>query len=171
MAFAVGMDAFSVALGMGTYQLRIRQIFYIGLTVGLFHVILPLCGILTGHFLSDTFGKISGYVGGFLLICIGLQMLIMCFRKGESAIPIPIGWGLIVFSLIISLDSFSAGISLGMFGVRAAAAVICFGVVASFLTWSGLVIGRKVKHFLGIYSELLGGCILIGFGLKLLLPL
>lgn len=171
MAFAIAMDAFSVALGIGTYKLRIRQIFYIGLTVGLFHMILPLVGIFAGHVISATFGQISAYVGGALLICIGLQMAIACLRSGKSSVPIPVGWGLLVFSLIISLDSFSAGLSLGMFGVRAAAAVVCFGVVATSLTWAGLVIGSKFQNLLGIYGELLGGSILIIYGLKLLLPL
>ncbi|MCM3112064.1 manganese efflux pump MntP [Lederbergia lenta] len=171
MAFAIAMDAFSVALGIGTYKLRIRQIFYIGLTVGLFHMILPLVGIFAGHLLSETFGQISAYVGGALLICIGLQMVIACFLNGKSSVPLPVGWGLLLFSLIISLDSFSAGLSLGMFGVRAAATVICFGIVATFLTWSGLVIGRKFQNLLGVYGELLGGFILVIFGLKLLLPL
>ena len=46
MAFAVGMDAFSVALGMGVYKLRIRQIIYIGFAVGFFHLMMPLLGIL-----------------------------------------------------------------------------------------------------------------------------
>ncbi|KHF28283.1 manganese efflux pump MntP [Anoxybacillus sp. BCO1] len=36
MAFALGMDAFSVSLGMGLLRLRLKQIAYIGLTVGFF---------------------------------------------------------------------------------------------------------------------------------------
>ena len=43
MAFALGMDAFSVGLGMGMFKLRLRQIFKIGITIGLFHVWMPLC--------------------------------------------------------------------------------------------------------------------------------
>lgn len=171
MAFAIGMDAFSISIGMGVFKLRLRQIFYIGLTVGFFHVLMPLCGILAGHLLSETFGKITGYLGGVLLIVLGLQMFISGFKKEENAYVLPIGWGLIIFSLVVSFDSFSAGLSLGMFGVRSAAAVICFGVVAAFLTWSGLLLGRKFQNLLGVYGELLGGCVLIVFGIKLLMPI
>ena len=42
MAFALGMDAFSVGLGMGMIQLRFRQILYIGLVIGIFHMFMPL---------------------------------------------------------------------------------------------------------------------------------
>lgn len=168
MAFAVGMDAFSVSLGMGIFKLRMRQIFYIGLTTGLFHMFMPLLGILTGQFLSETFGKITGYVGGGLLIILGVQMVISSFKSEELIAIAPVGWGVLLFSFLVSLDSFSAGLSLGMFGARAMAAMICFGVVAACLTWSGLFMGRKVHNFLGVYGELFGGLTLILFGIKLL---
>jgi len=42
-------------------------------------------------------------------------------------------------------------------------------LAAMILTWSGLLIGRKIQGLLGLYSEILGGSILCAFGLKLLL--
>lgn len=168
MAFAVGMDAFSVSLGMGIFELRLRQIFYIGLTTGLFHMFMPLLGILAGHLLSETFGKITGYVGGGLLIILGVQMVLSSFKSEERMAVVPLGWGLFIFSFLVSLDSFSAGLSLGMFGARAMVAMICFGVVAAFLTWSGLIMGRKMQSLLGVYGEMFGGLTLILFGIKLL---
>ncbi|RWR13465.1 manganese efflux pump MntP family protein [Siminovitchia fortis] len=167
MAFAVGMDAFSVSLGMGTFKLRLRQIFSIGITIGLFHMAMPLLGIMTGHLLSATFGKITGYIGGMLLVIMGVMMIVSSFRNEEQTIVAPIGWGLLFFSMVVSLDSFSAGLSLGMFGAKAIAAMIIFGAVSAFLTWSGLILGRKVQNWLGFYGELLGGFILIVFGIKL----
>lgn len=169
MAFAVGMDAFSISLGMGVYKIRLRRMFYIGLVVGLFHLLMPLAGILMGHLLSGTFGKITIYVGGILLVIVGLQMAISSLRK-EDKVIIPTGWGLALFSLLVSIDSFSAGLSLGIFGAKAAITVICFAVVSVFLTWSGLLIGRKIQNMLGSYAELLGGVILISFGIRLMLP-
>lgn len=169
MAFAVGMDAFSISLGMGIFKLRVRQIFSIGITIGIFHMVMPLIGILTGHLLSATFGKITGYIGGMLLVIMGVLMIVSCFRNDEQTIVAPIGMGLIFFSMVVSLDSFSAGLSLGMFGAKAVAAMIIFGTVATFLTWSGLILGRKVQNWLGFYGELLGGFILIAFGVKLVM--
>ena len=75
MAFALGMDAFSVSLGMGMYKLRFRQIFTIGVTIGIFHIIMPLLGIITGRFLSAQFGEIATYIGGGLLLILGVQMI------------------------------------------------------------------------------------------------
>lgn len=169
MAVAMSMDAFSIGLGMGMFMLRSKQIFYIGLIVGIFHVWMPLLGMIAGHFLSHTFGTLAGYAGGILLVLLGISMFLSCFKKDESFVT-PVGFGLFLFALSVSLDSFSVGLTLGILGARTAVALICFGITAAFLTWSGLLIGRRVKRVIGVYSEAIGGSILLAIGLKLLLP-
>lgn len=171
MAFALGMDAFSVGLGMGMIKLRMRQIFRIGITIGLFHVWMPLLGMIAGRFLSDKFGTIAGYAGGLLLLALGLQMIWSSLKSDDSRLITPVGFGLIVFALSVSLDSFSVGLTLGIYKAKTVAVLVCFGLAATVLTWAGLLVGRKVQGLLGTYSEALGGSILLGFGLKLLLPI
>ncbi|KAA0565939.1 manganese efflux pump MntP family protein [Rossellomorea aquimaris] len=171
MAFALGMDAFSIGIGMGMFQLRLKQIFYIGLVVGIFHVWMPMLGMMTGKFLSETFGAFAGYAGGLLLIVLGIQMFMSSFKEEETTLISPVGFGLVLFALSVSLDSFSVGLTLGIFGARTAVALFCFGIAATVLTWAGLFIGRKFQGVLGTYSEALGGSILFAFGIKLLLPL
>lgn len=168
MAFALGMDAFSIGLGMGMFKLRMRQIFFIGLTVGFFHILMPIAGMAAGRFISGQFGVFANYAGGFLLIFLGIQMFISALREGDGPLLAPIGPGLLVFALSVSLDSFSVGLSLGIYGARTIVTVMCFGAAAMILTWLGLLIGRKVQGYLGVYSELLGGSVLFAFGLKLL---
>jgi manganese efflux pump family protein len=168
MAFALGMDAFSVGLGMGMFNLRLRQIFKIGITIGIFHVWMPLLGMIAGKFLSNQFGTIATYIGGGLLLVLGVQMIWSSFKKEDSSVITPVGFGLIVFAFSVSLDSFSVGLTLGIYQAKTVLVLICFGVAATLLTWMGLLIGRKVQHWLGGYSELLGGSILLAFGLKLL---
>lgn len=171
MAFALGMDAFSVGLGMGMYQLRMRQIFKIGITIGIFHVWMPLVGILAGKFLSEKFGTFASLLGGLLLILLGIQMIWSSLKKDQESVITPVGMGLLLFALSVSLDSLSVGLTLGIYGAKTIMAILCFGIAATILTWSGLLIGRKVQGLLGVYSEALGGSILLAFGLKLLLPI
>ncbi|MCV9885810.1 manganese efflux pump MntP [Metabacillus halosaccharovorans] len=170
MALALGMDAFSVGLGMGLIRLRIRQIFYIGITIGVFHIWMPLVGMLIGRLLSDTFGTIATLLGGTLLILLGIQMVVASFKKDEDPFITPVGFGLIVFALSVSLDSFSVGLSLGIYGAKTFLTVAIFGLVSMVLTWLGLLVGKRVQNWLGSYSEALGGSILLAFGIKLLLP-
>ncbi|MBN8208628.1 manganese efflux pump [Bacillus sp. NTK071] len=169
MAFALGMDAFSVGLGMGMIPLRLRQIAKIGIVIGLFHMGMPLAGMLIGRFLSEHFGTIATMVGGGLLLLLGLQMGLSSLSSSDKPFVTPLGFGLMLFSLSVSLDSFSVGLSLGIYGARVFVTIILFGVFSMMLTWAGLMMGRKFQHYIGSYSELLGGCILFGFGLKLLI--
>lgn len=115
MAFALGMDAFSVGLGMGLVRLRFRQIFYIGVIIGLFHIWMPLLGMFIGKLLSDKLGMLATYGGGVLLLILGIQMIYSSFKRDEEPFIKPVGWGLIIFALSVSLDSFSVGLSLGIF--------------------------------------------------------
>lgn len=170
MAFALGMDAFSVGLGMGMYKLRRRQIFKIGITIGLFHVWMPLVGMAAGKLLSEKFGTIASFLGGLLLILLGLQMVWSSLKKNDEKVITPVGVGLFLFAFSVSVDSLSVGLTLGIYRAKVIMAVLCFGVVAMVMTWSGLLVGRKVQSWLGAYSEALGGSILLAFGLKLLLP-
>lgn len=168
MAFALGMDAFSVGLGMGMFTLRLKQIMVIGLTVGFFHIWMPLLGMLCGRFLSDQFGVFAAYAGGVLLVLLGLQMCLSGIRREEGVALAPIGKGLWIFALSVSLDSFSVGLTLGIYGAKTMVTIFCFGLAATVLTWSGLVIGKKIQGIVGTYSEVLGGSILCAFGCKLL---
>jgi manganese efflux pump family protein len=170
MAFALGMDAFSIGLGMGMFKLRLRQIFKIGITIGLFHVWMPLVGMLAGKFLSEKFGTFASLIGGLLLIILGVQMIWSSLRKSDQSVMTPVGFGLFIFALSVSLDSFSLGLTLGIYGAKIVLVMICFGVVAMILTWSGLLIGKKAQGWIGSYSEALGGAILLAFGIKLLYP-
>ncbi|AQX53169.1 MULTISPECIES: manganese efflux pump MntP [Priestia] len=171
MAFALGMDAFSVGLGMGLVRLRFRQIFYIGVIIGLFHIWMPLLGMFIGKLLSDKLGMLATYGGGVLLLILGIQMIYSSFKRDEEPFIKPVGWGLIIFALGVSLDSFSVGLSLGIFGARTFLTIMIFGVVSMLLTWLGLLLGRRVQGWLGSYSEALGGSILLAFGIKLLFQL
>ncbi|HEY9576466.1 MAG TPA: manganese efflux pump MntP family protein [Pseudobacillus sp.] len=168
LALALGMDAFSASLGIGMVPIRLKRIFYIGLIIGSFHIILPLLGIVAGWFVTDTFGAIASLIGGLLLIIAGSQMIIAFFQQKEEEKSVPFGWRLMLFSLIVSLDSFSVGLTLGIYGAEVLLVLLLFGSIAAVLTWSGLLAGRKVGSWLGAYSEAFGGCILLAFGLKLL---
>ncbi len=171
MAFALGMDAFSISLGMGMYRLRFKQMLNIGLVVGIFHILMPLLGMIAGRFLSEKFDAVASYIGGGLLLILGVQMIWSSFKKESESLITPVGFGLLLFALSVSLDSFSVGLTLGIYGARTLLVLICFGVGAMLLSWLGLIIGRRVQGLLGQYSEVLGGAILLFFSFRLLFPL
>lgn len=172
MAFAFSMDSFSLGLGMGMLRLTFRRMALLAILSGAFHVIMPSLGILLGKILSDHFGNVALIFSGFLLLFIG-GMMVKSFFQAEHAsyvIP-PYGLGLLLFPITVSLDSVSAGLSLGIFGARVLITIILFGLISSLLTLAGLMLGRKFHHILGTFSLAVGGAILIAFGIKIIAPL
>ncbi|WP_051314976.1 manganese efflux pump MntP family protein [Alteribacter aurantiacus] len=168
MAFALSMDAFSISVGMGMLGLRLRQIGFIGSTVGLFHVAMPLFGMVLGKLVSQYVGVFAYLIGAIVLIILGLQMIYSSFSKDTKSFLQPVGWGLILFAIGVSIDSFSVGLSLGMLGAKTMVTLVCFGVMSAVLTWGGLLLGKKIQGLVGGYSEMLGGLILVGFGIKIM---
>lgn len=168
MALALGMDAFSVGLALGLQPLRLKRIALIGLTVGLFHILMPFIGIVLGSFISHKLEGIAVLLAGLLLCGIGAQMIFQTFQRKSKQILAPTGFGLVLFAISVSLDSFPVGLSLGLSGAVTFFILIVFGIITCCLTWLALLIGRRTNALLGAYSEVIGGSILFGFGLLLL---
>lgn len=171
MAIALSMDAFSVSLGLGMQPLGLRRIFIIGLFFGLFHMIFPIMGIILGKLLSEEFGQVTIVLSGLLLIFVGSHMFFSAFhiqKDKNKHLFNHTKLGIIILAITVSVDSAPVGLSLGITGVKTVIALMLFGIFSTLFTWTGLLIGRKVKGFLDSYSELLGGSILLSFGLYIL---
>ncbi|WZY01887.1 manganese efflux pump MntP family protein [Bacillus sp. FSL W7-1360] len=171
MAAALGMDAFSLTLGMGMLGLKAGQVIRIGAAIGGFHVAMPLAGIFIGKWVTSRFDMIALYVGGGLLVVMGLQMILASFSKSGVNQLHPFGFGLFLLALGVSIDSFSIGLSLGILGAKTLVTVALIGFMSMILSWGGLMLGNRFHRYIGVYSERLGGCILLGFGLQMMLPL
>ncbi|SHG89728.1 manganese efflux pump MntP [Ornithinibacillus halophilus] len=168
MAIALGMDAFSVSLGIGMQKIRLKRIAFIGIVIGIFHVIMPFIGIVLGQAISSSIGSLTTLLGGLLLVGIGSQMVFSAFNHEVPQVIKTTGIGLLFFAISVSIDSFSVGLGLGLSGVKIALVLILFGAASTILTWLGMIIGRKVRGLLGVYSEILGGSILFAFGLYII---
>jgi len=149
-------------------QIRLKRVALVGIVIGLFHLIMPFFGILFGQAISGQIGEWAVLAGGLLLFGIGAQMFFGAFHDDGKKMVQPIGFGLIMIGFTVSIDSFSVGLSLGITGASLAIALFFFSTVSMIVSWIAMLIARKVRSFLGVYSELLGGSILIGFGLYIL---
>lgn len=171
MAIALGMDAFSVCVGMGMTVFRLRKAAWASMWIGLFHLFMPLLGMTLGQMLSGRFGEITEMAGGLLLLLIGFQMILSVAKHNQvrSDLAYSSDASLLLFAVSVSIDSFSVGLSMGLFGAKMLAAVFMFGITSMIMAWLGFYIGRKTGRYFGRYGEALGGIILFFLGLKLLL--
>lgn len=182
VAIALGTDAFSLALGMGMSSSKRSYIFRTSAMVGIFHVFMPLAGFYFGNFLGGLIGKLAVWIGGLILIALGLRMfwsgcdlrpLSFSFQKaGEksllSANNIDSWGGLLALSWSVSVDSFGVGLGLGASMIGLSYFVFVLGVVAGLMTAAGLLLGRWIGERVGKWAEAVGGLVLTGIGIKLL---
>jgi putative Mn2+ efflux pump MntP len=170
IAVALGMDAFSLGIGLGMKRIPLRLMTWLSLSIGVFHVLMPLIGMLLGQFLGSIMQEIATAVGGGMLCFLGLNMLFQVMRREKQQQDLAIrSWsGILLFSLSVSLDSLSAGLSMGLFSADLPLAVILFGCAGSLMAGFGLMLGRVVGSWAGSYGEALGGMILLLLGSKFL---
>lgn len=166
IAMALGLDAFSLGLGIGLKGVRLLDILKLGVVIALFHVLMPLAGIYTGQYVGNLLGEVATTAAGILLVLLGGHMIYSSLRGEEvKSFDHQSLWGLLVLSLSVSIDSFSVGITLGMFSANMWMTVLLIGLLGGLMSVCGLLLGRKVSGNLGEYGEAIGGAVLFVFGI------
>jgi len=169
MAVALGLDALSLGVGIGMKGIRLLHVLQLSLFIAFFHVLMPLLGLFAGDYVGHLLGQVTQYAAGGLLFILGGHMVVNSFRSGDSvglqAVDYRTLWGMLLISLSVSVDSFSVGVSLGMFVNHILLTVLTFGACGGLMSIVGLLLGRHVRRGLGDYGEAIGGAILLGFGL------
>ncbi|MFK7694817.1 manganese efflux pump MntP family protein [Paenibacillus sp. HJGM_3] len=169
MAFALGMDAFSLGIGIGLQGIRLLHILRISLVIALFHVMMPLTGMFMGQYASALLGDVALLAGGGLLLLLGGHMIYSAFHTTSiTAFDYRTLWGVLLFAISVSIDSMSVGVSLGLFATDIALTVLMFGLFGGIMSIAGLLLGRNAGRWTGRYGEAIGGLILVAFGIRFL---
>lgn len=170
MAFALGMDAFSLGIGMGMKGIRLQDIVKVSIVIAIFHIVMPLMGMVMGNYMSTLLGDLAISVGGALLVVLGVHMIYSSlYGEVTTSFDHRKTWSLLLFALMVSTDSFSVGISLGIFASDILLTVMLFGAFGGLMSVTGLMVGRKFGDWAGDYGETIGGVILTALGLKFLI--
>ncbi len=170
IAVALGMDAFSLCVGIGMKGIRLLHVARISAAIAAFHVVMPLVGLYMGQYVSALLGGVATMIGGGLLVLLGGHMIYNSLRGGDApSFNTGSLFGLLAFALSVSVDSLSVGVSLGMFATDLALTVLLFGTMGGLLSVVGLLIGRRVGQLAGEYGEALGGAVLLVFGILFLI--
>jgi putative Mn2+ efflux pump MntP len=174
MALALAMDAFAVSLGLG---LRLRpatgaQTFRLAFHFGLFQFLMPVIGWTAGEGFVRHIGGYDHWVAFGLLVAVGGKMILESLRReariraGDSD-PTR-GLSLFILSIATSLDALAVGLTLAALHLDIVYPAAVIGVVAFFMTVTGMKLGPLLGKVIGKRAELMGGVILILIGLKIL---
>lgn len=164
MALALGMDSFSLSIGLGCQGLKAGRAWLLTSLVGLFHILFPLLGLWLGQQVGMYLGNWAIYLGASILIVLGLKMILEARTQGGASCQEFTGWQIVLLPMVVSLDALTVGFSLGAFGVHFLGLVVVFGLVAAFMTRLGVFLGDRLGMFFH-KTGYLAGAILMGLGL------
>ena len=184
IAVVLGLDAFSLSLGLGLqgrsrgYGMRFSAM------VGIFHIIMPLVGLNLGLAAGKFLGVWASRLGAVILAYIAVDFIIKgyresrsqsyTFKEGKSIIAQPNdsyreNWGnMLLLGISVSIDALTVGFSLGTFKMPVFITVIIMGMVAAIMTLLGFLGGRMFSRLVGSYAQMAGGIVLAALAVKLL---
>lgn len=176
VAISVGLGNFAGAIGIGLSGLDARLRIRVAAVFGVFEAGMPVAGLLISHSLAKSLGSHAGVIGGVILILTGLYGVVTALRTrrkdagdaGDAESSGAQGLGrLVVTAAALSIDNLAVGFALGTYHVSLVTATVTIAVVSIGLSLIGLELGSRIGTRVGEYSELLGGCVLIGVGILL----
>jgi len=177
VSIALGIDAFSVAIGIGLAGIKRKDFILVSLVVTAFHIFMPLVGLSLGSYLGQIAGPMASTIGALVLLAIGGSTIwgsLRGLRDGEGHGPekrlvdITNPISLVLMAASVSLDALTVGFGLGTLQVHLLLTVLTMGVVAGAMTAGGLQFGKRLNSTFGEKAEIFGGIILILLGIKFL---
>ncbi|QNO15156.1 manganese efflux pump [Alkalicella caledoniensis] len=170
MGIALGTDAFSLSIGIGMKKVCAVDIIKTSVVIGIFHIIMPLGGMILGEVFGAVLGIYAFYIGRLLIIFIGANMIYESYKGSEKPCEDKlIGLSLILLAFSVSLDALTIGFGLGAFGFSIPLVIAVFGFFGATMTAIGLSFGRYIGGWIGERSEMIGGTVLVVLGIKMLL--
>lgn len=168
-AIALGCDAFSIALCIGSHKRFPGQKFRLGFHFGLFQSLMFLLGFGVGRFVLDWVRAIDHWITSLLVAFVAIHMLIEAFQGDENREEKDYtrGWYLVSLSVATSIDALAIGFAYGLLNVSPWMAGLIIGLVAAAMTLTGLLLGRRLRSRLGKIAEIGGGIILLLIAIKL----
>lgn len=162
---SLSIDAFSIATCMGMTNIPQNKIIKASLTVGLFHFIMPLLGVIISSFIINKLNINTNLILGIILTLISLQMFIEYIKPSNKDIKLT-NLGIILFAFGVSLDSFSVGLGLLAITNNLLLSSTIFSICSFSFTFLGLTVGKYINNKLNKYSYLIGTIILFILGIS-----
>ncbi|HOI72739.1 MAG TPA: manganese efflux pump MntP family protein [Syntrophales bacterium] len=175
IAVGLGMDAFSVAIGIGAVRGRVSPgpVLRLSVSFGVFQFFMPILGWLAGRTVVERISAYDHWVAFGLLLFVGVRMIHESFagegRDRTDREDPTRGWTLLMLSVATSIDALAVGMTLALLKTPILYPSAVIGVVAFAMTMAGMLAGRRLASLFGRKVELLGGLILIGIGVQILI--
>jgi putative Mn2+ efflux pump MntP len=173
LALGLGVDAFSVAIGIGASNNKKSwaPVLRLSLAFGLFQFVMPLIGWLAGSTVVDRIQSFDHWIAFALLVLVGGKMIWEGFEKesDEQKTDQTRGWPLFLLSIATSIDALAVGFSFSLLKTALLFPAAIIGVVCFMMTAVGMMFGKGLARIFGKKVEIMGGLVLIAIGMKILI--
>ena len=173
LAIGLGIDAFSVAIGIGAANRKKSwtPILRLSFAFGVFQFVMPLIGWLAGSTVVSLIDNFDHWIAFALLAVVGGKMIWEGFEKesGKEKADQTRGWPLFLLSIATSIDALAVGFSFSLLKTPILFPAVIIGVVCFAMTAVGMIFGKGLARIFGKKVEILGGLVLIAIGVKILI--
>lgn len=139
---------------------------FVSIVIGFFHWLMAFSGGYSGVYLADIINKIDHWIALIILVFLGGKMIYNSFFKKKFKFVFSFKV-LLVTAIATSVDAFGVGLSYGFLEKPIFLTSAVVGVVAFLFSYLGIFIGVVFKDMLKNKTQLIGGLILIGIGIKI----
>ena len=158
---ALSMDAFSIALSIGTTHLSKNRFILIPIVVSIMHFVMPLIGLFLGNQILSVININPKII--MTIILLYLAFLMYKDRNNDKVTKINSLLSIFLYAISVSLDSFSVGIGLKALTDKILIPPIIFSLCAGTITYMGLILGKYSQKVWQEKASLIGIILLIFF--------
>jgi putative Mn2+ efflux pump MntP len=173
LAIGLGVDAFSVAIGIGAANDKKSwaPVLRLAAAFGLFQFVMPIIGWLAGLTVVEIIASFDHWIAFSLLALVGGKMIWEGFEKesDEEKADQTRGWPLLLLSIATSIDALAVGFSFSVLKNPILFPALIIGIICFVMTTVGMIFGKALAKIFGKKVEIFGGIVLIAIGVKILI--
>ncbi len=173
IALGLGVDAFSVAIGIGATNNKKSwaPVLRLAASFGIFQFAMPIAGWLAGLTVVEIIASFDHWIAFALLALVGGKMIWEGFgtESDEDKDDQTKGWPLLMLSIATSIDALAVGFSFSVLKSPILFPAVIIGIVCFIMTVTGMVFGKVLAKIFGKKVEIFGGLVLIAIGIKIMM--
>lgn len=172
LSTALSMDAFAVSVceGLRMAKADLKRTVTIGSLFGFAQALMPVLGYFLGVHFQEDLTEWDHWIAFVLLGFLGGKMILESLRGEERECTEHTSMAeLLILSVATSIDAMVVGITFAFLRTGILFPAVIIGIVTCGICMAGVFLGKFFGGKIRSYAEIIGGCVLILIGLKILL--
>ncbi len=157
----LGFDTLAVAIALG---LRGQNPLRPALAFAFFEAVMPLIGLILGHFIGARFETPATVAGGIVLLAVAAYILKEALESEDDTANLSFSSlrNAMLAGLGISMDELAIGFPMGTSGLPIATTITSIALQAFVVTYLGIVVGHRIGAAFGRRAARAAGFVAAG---------